>query len=299
MGMFDKIVKEHGGFETISDYAGLDHLNAYCDSIYQQYCVAFKDASYLKNVEWLLRHYNASKKMTLGVLFYTQTKYLIGHKVKNISFYSLYYSLFNAFSANILLLPKISIEKAHKISHSKIFDYVDNYFIRFNIIPKESIELLNELRLIREAYSYQLPLGGSFVKDGEKLNVENLLLKLESILPIVLQAGNMLSYLSYYAWNKKVGKALDEYEKYQSTVDEMFFSFIEHRDYLDNYCLIDDDDYHRQGYVLRKWSTPFPISWFITEKMCEDLECGWEQTEDEGYNINEVGHYLAQVINAP
>ena len=81
----------------------------------------------------------------------------------------------------------------------------------------------------------------------------------------------------------------------------MFFSFIEHTDHLGKHCVIDDDDYYRQGYVLRKWQTPFPISWFITEKMCEDLECGWEQPDEnpDGYDINVVAQYLANTIDAP
>ena len=122
--------------------------------------------------------------------------------------------------------------------------------------------------------------------------------RVKKILPVVLQTSNLLSFLSYYAWNKKAGVITDEYDKYQSVVDEMFFSFIEYNDHLGKHCLIDDDDYYRQGYVLRKLKTPFPISWFITEKMCEDLECGWEQAEGEEYDINAVGHYLANTINA-
>ena len=298
MGLFQKLTKEYGGFEIISDYVGYEKLDKYCDKVYQQYCTLFDSALYLKNVEWLLRHYNASKKMTLSVLFYTQAQYLFVHKVKNISFYSLYYSLFNAFSSNILLLPQLPLDKVQRISHGKIFNYIDNYFVRLGIDSSGIINLLNELRLMRELYSYHLPLGGSFVRDGKKFNVGDLFKKLDDFLPIVLQASDMLSYLSHYAWNKKVGKALDEYSDYQPEVDQMFFSFIEHRDYLGQYCLIDDDDYQRQGYVLRKLQTPFPISWFITEKICEDLECGWGHDHDEGYDINEVGRYLARTINA-
>ncbi|GAH18558.1 unnamed protein product, partial [marine sediment metagenome] len=189
-------------------------------------------------------------------------------------------------------------DKVQRISHGKVFKYIENYLVRKTIYQESVINLLNELKLMRELYSYHLPLAGTFVKDEDNLRPDTLLKSIENILPLVLQISNMLSYLSHYAWDKKVGKALDEYEKYQSEVDQIFFSFIEHHDYLGKYCIIDDDDYHRQGYVLRQFPTPFPISWFITEKMCEDLECGWEQFENEGYDINEVGGYLAHTINA-
>jgi len=108
------------------------------------------------------------------------------------------------------------------------------------------------------------------------------------------------SRTSHYAWDKKVGRLIDKYAEHQTEVDEMFFSFIEHTDYLGKHCVIDDDDYYRQGYLLRKWQKPFPINWFITEKMCEDLECGWEQPEEnpDGYDINIVAQYLANNIDA-
>jgi len=36
---------------------------------------------------------------------------------------------------------------------------------------------------------------------------------------------------------------------------------------------LDNDDYYRQGYLLKKSDTPMPLSWFITERLSEDLEC--------------------------
>lgn len=154
--------------------------------------------------------------------------------------------------------------------------------------------------MIRELYSYHLPIGSTIVREGNKLHIDEMYHHLEKLLPVVLQISNMLSYISHYAWKKKVGRGIDEYADYQTKVDEMFFSFIEHTDHLGKHCVMDDDDYYRQGYVLRKMQTPFPISWFITEKMCEDLECGWEQPEDnpDGYDINVVAQYLANNMDA-
>lgn len=298
MSIFEKLIKEYGGFNELIDSVDQKILNKYCDSIYLQYCRNFENATYLKNVEWVLRHYDASKKITLSVLFFTQARYLLEHQVKNLSLYALYYSLFNAFSANIILLPSISLGKAQKISHGRIFSYIENYFTKLGIYKKECLDLHNELRLMREAYSYHLPLGGRFSRDNQVFDTDALFLRLKELLPLVLQVSDMLSYFSYYAWKKKNGQLPDEYEKFQSDVDQLFFSFIEHHDHLGKYCLIDDEDYSRQAYTLRNFNTPFPISWFITEKMCEDLECGWESECSEGYDINEVGQYLAHNTNA-
>jgi len=299
MSIFKKLIKEYGGFEKITSTIDENHLNKYCDSIYQQYGRQFKNANYMISVNWVLRHYHASKKMTLSALFYTQAKYLIEHNVKNLSLYSLYYSLFNAFSSNIILLPSMEISKTQKVSHSKVFTYINEYFVKHHIYQKDIINLLNELRLMREAYSYNLPLGGRFMQNDKDFDVDLLFSKLSEVLPIVFQVSNMLSYLSYYAWEKKVGKITDDYGNFQSEVDDLFFSFITLHNHMGKHCLIDEDDYQRQAYVLNKVKTPFPISWFITEKMCEDLECGWEQCENgEGYDINEVSSYLSDTIDA-
>lgn len=298
MSILEKLITEYGGFDELRSTVIPKKLNKYCDSIYLQYCRTFENATYLKNVEWVLRHYNASKKITLSVLFFTQANYLLDHQVKNLSLYALYYSLFNAFSANILLLPSITLENTQKISHGKLFKYIDNYFIKLGIYKEDSIQLHNELRLMREAYSYHLPLGGSFSRDDETFDTEMLFSRLDELLPIVLQVSDMLSYFSHYAWKKKNGNIPDQYDKYQLDVDQLFFSFIEHHDHLGKYCLIDDDDFSRQAYTLRNFSTPFPISWFITEKMCDDLECGWESEDMNGYDINEVARYLAEKTNA-
>ena len=126
-----------------------------------------------------------------------------------------------------------------------------------------------------------------------------MLKKLSDFLPMTYKISDMLSYFSYYAWKKKAGEIEDLYDQYQTEVDTLFFSLIEHHDHKGQYCLIDDDDYRRQGYFLTKINSSSLISWLITEKHCEDLECGWDEGNSVGYNINEVAQYLARCINTP
>ena len=300
MAMLKKVIKEYGGFQEAIDLVGEECLEKFCDRVYAGFCSEYQGAGYIKNVQWLLRHFYASKKMTLSALFFTQTEELNGKNLKNLTFYTCYYSLFNALLSNLILTPYIDIEKIRKISHSQVFKDIENYFVRFGIYDRNLIELLNELRLTRELYSYHLPLGGSIVREGMSLSAESLFNRLEKIIVPILQISNLISYMSHYAWQKKIGKGIDEYSSYQYEVDSLFFSFIESRDHLGMHYVIDDDDYARQGYVLRKWTTPFPISWFITEKMCEDLECGWEQDDSgDGFDISNVAMFLSTTIDAP
>lgn len=299
MALLKKLTDEYGedGFLSAIETVGEAKLEAFADKTYRGFCDEYHNAGYIKNVEWLLRHYLCSKKMTLSALFYTQTEELTGKGLKNLTFYTCYYSLFNALISNIILTPHIRTGKIRQISHSQVFKDIDNYFIRFGVYDTSLIDLLNELRLTRELYSYHLPLGGSIVREGEQLNADLLFSRLSEKIKPILQISNLISYMSYYAWERKVGKGLDEYDSHQREVDELFFSFITHNDHLGKHCVIDDDDYSRQGYVLHKWKTPFPISWFITEKMCEDLECGWEECDEEdGFNIEKVAQFLSRAM---
>lgn len=300
MALLTKIREQYGGFDKAIKLIGESCLETYADRLYLAFCKQYKGATYITNIEWLLRHFHASKKMTLSALFFTQANELISGNMKNLTFYACYYSLFNALSSNLILHPHIGINDVRRISHKRVFTDIENYFIKFGIYDHNLIDLLNELRLTRELYSYHLPLGGSVVREGEHLNVDVLFTKLEAKLAPILQVSNLFSFLSHFAWEKKAGMVIDEYDHYQETVDQLFFSFIEMEDHLGRHYVVDDDDYARQRYVLRKMKTPFPISWFITEKMCEDLECGWGQDDSvSGFDITNVAQYLARAIDTP
>ncbi|MGE3623074.1 MAG: hypothetical protein AB7H77_04265 [Bdellovibrionales bacterium] len=302
VAIIDKIISQYGGdgFEKAISVMGRETVSHYADRVYNAYCDEFKDADYLKNIEWLLRQYQASKKILLSAMFFTQAEELINNKMQNLSFYALYYALFNALAANIILHPHIHIDKTKKISHAQVFDDIDNYFVRFSIFSDPRIvDLLNDLRLMRELYSYHLPLSGSLDVDDDRLNIDKLFSRLQSSLPVVLQVANLLSFSSYFAWEKKIGKAIDEYSTHRNTVDDMFFSYIEVWDHLKTQPVMDGGDYSQQGYMLAKIGIPWPISWFLSEKMCEELECGWGDGEDSlphEYDIASVSRYLTDVM---
>lgn len=302
MAIIKKIASQYGddGFRDAIKAIGEEYLNIFADRIYGAYCSEFNNATYLKNIEWILRQYHASKKVILSALFFTQAEYLRSNKIHNITLYALYYSLFNALSSCMILHPHINIEKTKKISHAQVFKDIENYFIKFSIFSSPQIaDLLNDLRLMRELFSYHLPLGGKLDVEGDSLTLEVLFDKLSSSLPSVLQVTNLISFISFYAWDKKIGKVIDEYSEYKSIVDDMFFSYIEVLDHLEKRPVMDSGDYSRQGYMLSNIGRPWPINWFISEKMCEELECGWGNGEDSlphDYDITKVSNYLASVM---
>ena len=112
----------------------------------------------------------------------------------------------------------------------------------------------------------------------------------------------------YSAWSKIFPYIFDksiEVSEYDISDFETTFNLatklIEIHDHLGKYCLIDNDDYHRQGWALKNFSSPFPLSWITTEKLCEDLECGWDYDEDSDeeetdFDINNVAGYISSCI---
>lgn len=298
MSIFETITREYGGFENIVQAFGEEKVKTFSQNAYNAFCGECKQGGYLKSVEWLLRQYSASKKVLLSALFFTQTKELERLGMKNLVFYSAYYALFNAFSSNLLLHPHIDFERVKNISHAYIFKGIENYFIKQGVYNADFLKLLNDSRLMRELYSYHLPLGGLSENENADLNASHLVSEISKVLPSILQASNLLSFLSYYSWERKAGVVEDEYTKHKTIVDQMFFRGIEVEDHLGTRIVMDNNDYYLQGYLLNNVKTPMPISWFIEEKVCEDLECSWEADDSysERFDITQVSRFLSEVL---
>jgi hypothetical protein len=141
MPLLYRVTKQYGGFEEAIEMIGESCLDSYCDKIYLAFCKEFTNATYMKNVEWLIRHFHASKKIALSALFFTQSEELYGKNLNNLTFYTNYYALFNALSSNLILCPHLPVNKIHRISHSQIFTDIDNYFVRHGIYNQDVILL--------------------------------------------------------------------------------------------------------------------------------------------------------------
>ena len=134
MSIFNKIKKEWtANFSELIEYCDDIEINTFCDKFYEAYCRQYDSADYLKFVEWILRHYQSSKRLILSALFYKQSEFLLDKQVDNLVFYTMYYSLFNAFSANIMQIPYLPLNSIVKISHSKVFNEIHNYLAKQKI----------------------------------------------------------------------------------------------------------------------------------------------------------------------
>ena len=96
---------------------------------------------------------------------------------------------------------------------------------------------------------------------------------------------------------RKFGEEIkDEYEIHQEDVDQLFFGVLQISGRPDFGFLIDDDDYRRAGYFIRKRRIA-PLSWFVEDKLLEDLEGGWwEQADDADFDVAEVQQLITRWI---
>lgn len=296
MGILETIIKDYRIDSEISKFE-FEKLNKFCDSTYRNYCSLFKQLSYIGKVEWILRTYFSAKKLLLSAVFFTQSQYIDDKNLFNLKHYTMYYSLFNALSSNLILTPYFKLGSIMNISHKRIFKDTQNYFVNRGVFPSSMLKVFNDLRFMRELYSYHLPVGRNITAENPSLDSSVQLSNLEEILPWSLYLSNILSFLMYYAWNRKNISFDDEYDTYSEEVDEIFFSFISHGDFLGKYNIIGDDDYYRLGYVLNTIRAPIPISWFIIDKVCEDFECSvYDEPEENRYDFSDATQYISDIF---
>lgn len=297
MTILENIERDFGVFESIAESADRRTLSRYVEAIHQKFCNIFSTNSYLHGVHWIVRHYMASKKLALSALFYTQAKYLMKMRMKNLSFYACYYSLFNGLSAALLMNPNMSLDQSNKISHGKVAKEIENLFVKTGIFPSDLILLLGDLRFARELYSYHLPLTGLGQVSDKPMDAEAYFNRLSSLLPLVMQVTNLISHVSHMAWTKKVTADIDEYFSNVTVVDDFFHSVVRHDDVTGKRCHYDEGDYYQLAYYLVKIGKPSPISWFIDDKMFDALEGAWGEDESpDEYSIDSVSEYVSDSL---
>lgn len=304
--MITNIRKDYSDrFDELLFGKDIKKLNKITDSLYQQAIDKYKTSQYLDQISYIIKYYLSLKKVILSVLLYTQTKYLIDHNLKNIASYSIYYTLFHALNACVMLHPSTSLKDASELSHNKVIKLTYSLYIQTGVFDKKLATLFHKLKMVREAYSYKLPLGSTVLKNtptskNERLNLDELLDELEVYLPQIIQFCNVLTHIKYRAWKKQLSDADDLYVSYQPAVDEMFFESITHTCEGAEEIIFENEDYRTLGGMLANIKQPIPLTWIIIDKVFEELACSWPNDEDEKkdqrYNIQAVEDYLNTIL---
>lgn len=180
-----------------------------------------------------------------------------------------------------------------RISHQNTIKHIENFFFKKGIYSKSELELFENLRFCREQYSYHLPLSGVNFKNG-RFSEKTLMQETTRALIPILNITNVMSYLSHFAWKKKINKMPDECDEKSDKANEMFKKAITHESHNGHAIGADNADYDRLEYIINIMSSPCPIGWFINEKICEDLGCYWEPVEETGgFDADQITSFLS------
>ncbi|MFP7721791.1 hypothetical protein [Lysobacter sp. A3-1-A15] len=285
MPVLENIHEEYGRFEALSKSSHGPHLAEYTDALYANFCHSFKEADYKTSVIWVGRSYLAAKKILLAGICFTQAEKLYEMNFRNLTAYTLYYALFSALSANLLINPHTKLSLSRSISHSALPKQIRSLLVRNRIYEESTLDLLRDLRFARELHSYHLPLSASFTSDSS--DGQHYLEAVREAMPRVLQLSSLTSHVAYRAWTRKVGEIDDQYDQHQLFVDEFFESIVGRDDASGRRMHYDSADYYLLGYLLTRVKQPLPLSWLIEQKMSEELEIYWQsQREDQPFEYD-------------
>ncbi|UVF19992.1 hypothetical protein HPT29_002235 [Microvirga terrae] len=164
------------GFEPYFDYvSNFLHLNinlggpegckAYHDNWMRRYNSAMTKWSSYEAAIWSVRC-RQSLKLSFSATFFALSADKVGSTttIKSAEYYLAYYSMLHAMWAVIYLHPEQSLDHVTAITHSKIANVFHSEFASGTnpVIVENEKELAEDLRFLREYYSYRMPLNSPF-----------------------------------------------------------------------------------------------------------------------------------------
>lgn len=138
------------------------------------------------------------------------------------SYYMAYYASMHAMWAVMYLHPNESVDKITDITHSKMANAFYSGFSQGNtpIIRMNSKELVEDLRFLREYYSYRMPLNPPF---GKEEAISKAHASLGGFVKQCIQLANLHSHLIYKAARKaKVSSATVAVDKWMEFQNDFF-----------------------------------------------------------------------------
>ncbi len=265
-------------------------------------------SDFMDYCRWVVRLYRAAKHVLGAALFQCEADHVRDTGLGNLESYTAYYAFHHAVCAVTTLLPNVRFESLGIVRHQRCLNVLAHeVFPRQPQHPtvQEMLTDYNHLLALREAFSYRIPLGrlGGSPEESARLALDRAkdhvgrLIQLTNVLSHALHALAKLQFpgMDFDAQYSSRGRAME--------TDELLFSVLDIRDRMGTTSWMDDDDYRRLGQQFYKRGL-VPIDWFIIEKLCEDLECAWWETDstsaNEGHNeefsIRDVSRYLSSLM---
>lgn len=169
-----------GNFKSIKEKLDTSvSQDFYYQNWMKNYSEMFKSSDNLNVIDWRVREWRAIKEIFASSILYKEAKIALENRCISSYYFSAYYSLFHAMLSSICLDTNITLEKISDINHSKVGNQFRNTYChgKNSILSEDIYVFFNELKYLREYYSYTLPFNMTFYKNSHMENLEKFIIQ--------------------------------------------------------------------------------------------------------------------------
>lgn len=269
-------LKKPTGIDCGFEYQNLKHqfaeadIQAYCDRTRKLFSTPTKAWTNELNTIWLIRHYLAVKYIIAASIMIASADYADDRKLFIPTPYLIYYSILNCCRAYLFTVPDFVWKGAASVemTHQNIINSTANYIRRIDgNAEKNWGDRIRLARDDRELFSYRFPATGlKFWKDRDHVGVGEAI-KICSVLSEMAQINSECLEASLSK------NAKGSYRFLPDNADvELAISYSD--------AQLDDEDYYRIGYFIRKSPTPHNLLLTAREGLVEDAFGAWLPQDD-------------------
>jgi hypothetical protein len=232
-------------FDYICDFHHIDMnlktnyaRQKYHDDWMRKYQIAIADWVSYDITIWATRLRQSLKLCFSATYFALESRKAQSNRSMASAYYLGYYSALHAMWAVIYLDPQQSTKNVYSITHSKILNLFHSTYAHGNNSPLQvnTKKFIENLRFLREYYSYRMPLNSPFQGDAE---LKNALTSLGGFVKQCIQLSHLQSHLIMKsAYKKRKSSASLPYNSRQQFIQE--FSLINGKERESNKTIILD-----------------------------------------------------------
>ena len=166
-------------------------------NVYKEY---FSKADLLCQSKFYIRYYRAKKMIYSSAQMLMEAKSSLENECVVAYYYLMYYALFQAMQANLILCIRYDDDKVIQLSHKNVKQYFEEQFCKNKKCPlnEKIIDLIEKLRSCREYFSYAMPFN---LTDKAIIDIKNV----EECVGECIQLFNLHCFIIFQDIRKSVG----------------------------------------------------------------------------------------------
>jgi hypothetical protein len=237
-----------------------------------------------KKVEWLLRNYLSLKMILSSTLLLNSAEFAKESNLKVVEPYLLYYSLLNTCRALLFADPSVEWNNGAliKLTHDKVIKKTSEILRIISPNEGEKIKFyLEDAKGLRELFSYRFPSEGisGITSQSSEIDFKTTITHCR----VLTEIAQFNSEIFQNSCEKNIQESiiLTNFDLSDGFIYRKYMK--SHYDDGESDSLIDNEDYYRLGYFIRKKLEPVNIYWTAREGLVEDFFGAWDlDDEDRG-----------------